>query len=75
MRKANRARAKCVSAESSANPALPFAALLPLTILEIVAAGLSRDSLKKPGVVINSEVNAAQFVGPWFSSSASETWH
>ena len=64
MRKTNRARAKCVSAESSVNPGLLFAALLLLTVLGIVEAGLHRNSLKEPGAFIDSEVNASQFVGP-----------
>lgn len=64
MRKVNRARATCVSAQSSANPVLLFTALLLLTVLGIVEADLHRDPLKELGVVINSEVNASPFFGP-----------
>ncbi|WP_298277647.1 hypothetical protein [uncultured Bradyrhizobium sp.] len=56
MRKVSRARAKCVSAEASANPVLLYIALSLLTVLGIVEADLHRDTLKQLGIVINSEL-------------------
>lgn len=64
MRKASRARAKCVPAEASANPFLLYIALSLLTVLGIVEADLHRDTLKAWGVVINSEFVDSRFVGP-----------
>jgi len=64
MRKASRARAKCVPAETSVNPLLLYIALSLLTVLGIVEADLHRDTLKGWGVVINSEFVDSRFVGP-----------